>query len=88
MFIGSRGLFLPCVLLHYVFLSEILLSSHAVTICVGAAVGSFIGIVLLTAAIASVVAGVVFFITKRKFTVKLKSVQSMKFLSLCASYMN
>ena len=40
--------------------------------CAGAAVGSFIGGVLLTAAIASVVAGVVFFITKRKFTVKLE----------------
>ena len=39
---------------------------------VGAAVGSFIGGVLLTAAIASVVAGVVFFITKRKFTLKLE----------------
>ena len=40
--------------------------------CAGAAVGSFIGGVLLTAAIAGVVAGVIFFITKRKFTVKLE----------------
>ena len=44
----------------------------ALSVAAGAAVGSFIGGVLLTAAIASVVAGVVFFRAKQKFTAKLE----------------
>ena len=40
--------------------------------CVGAAIGSFIGGVLLTVAIGGGVAGVIFFMAKRKFTTKLE----------------